>query len=109
MNFSKSILSVALLVSCAAASAVPGVATVKALWARVPSRQAVIASVSAQATIAQAKVAPFVTKKNAAIVAGVSAVTAGSVVAYNKGYFGKAAKAVANGFSAVRAKFARTK
>lgn len=131
MNFSKSILALALLVSVSAASAFPGAqlatqvrtsvvnfadeaafhvaSNAKAVWACVPSK--VRLQVIAQYRLNQvtSTVAPFLTKKNAAIAAAAGVVTTGAVVAYNKGLFGKAAKAVVNGVSAVTAKFASKK
>lgn len=141
MNFSKSILTVAMLVSVSAASAFPGVETAKATWAKVPSfTQAKVMCVNAADEVAftvasNAKavwakvpsctdarelfaaksydvkqvVAPYMTKKVAAVATAAGVVTAGSVVAYKKGYFGKAAQAVVNFGSAVKAKFASKK
>lgn len=108
MNFSKSILSLALLVSVSAVSAFPGVETVKAVWAKVPSRTDVSELFAAKSYDVKQVVAPYMTKKAAAVTAA-GAVVAGSVVAYKKGYFGKAAQAVVNFSSAVKAKFATKK
>ncbi len=148
MNFSKSILTVAMLVSVSAASAFPGeslfskeaisyrfgqakdatalvwakvpsfqqvkvgacnlvdgaqfkiASNAKAVWAKVPSRTDVSELFAAKSYDVKQVVAPYMTKKAAAVTAA-GAVVAGSVVAYKKGYFGKAAKAVSNAYSKV--------
>lgn len=126
MNFSKSILSLALLVSVSAASAFPGESLFSkeaisfrygqakdlaaSVWAKVPSRTDVSETFAAKAYDVKQVVAPY--KKAAAITAvtgAVVTVVTGSVVAYKKGYFGKAAQAVVNFGSAVKAKFAAKK
>lgn len=131
MNFSKSILSLALLVSVSAASAHPvaicqevpkapfftraktalvnfadeasfAVASnAKAVWAKVPSRTDVSETFAARAYDVKQVVAPYMTKKVAAVSAAAGVVVAGSVVAYKKGYFAKAAQAVSNAYSKV--------
>lgn len=157
MNLSKSLLTVAMLVSVSAASAFPGESLFSkeaisfrfgqaqekaaAVWAQVPSCQAVRTTIgnaadeAAFAVTSNAKavwakvpsrtdarelfaatsydvkqvVAPYMTKKVAAVATAAGVVTAGSVVAYKKGYFGKAAQAVVNFGSAVKAKLASRK
>lgn len=149
MNFSKSILSLALLVSVSAASAFPGeslfskeaisyrfgqaseaaasvwakvptyqqvkvgacnlvdgaqfkvASNAKAVWAKVPSRTDLSETFAARAYDVKQVVAPYMTKKVAAVSAAAGVVVAGSVVAYKKGYFAKAAQAVSNAYSKV--------
>ena len=156
MNFSKSLLTVAMLVSVSAASAFPGeslfskeaisfrfgqaqekaaavwaqvpscqavrttignaadeaafavASNAKTVWAKVPSRTDVSELFAAKSYDVKQVVAPYMTKK-AAVVTAAGAVVAGSVVAYKKGYFGKAAQAVVNFGSAVKAKFTSKK
>jgi hypothetical protein len=139
MNFSKSILTVAMLVSVSAASALPGIETAKsvctkirtsvvnfadeaqfkvasnakAVWAKVPSCTDARELFAAKSYDVKQVVAPYMTKKVAAVATAAGVVTAGSVVAYKKGYFGKAANFVGKNFvaakNAVVAKFASKK
>ena len=125
MNFSKSLLTVAMLVSVSAASAFPGESLFSkeaisfrfgqakekaaAVWAQVPTTEALKVGAQYRLTQASEAVAPYMTKKAAAVTAAAGLVTGASVVAYKKGYFGKAAQAVVNFGSAVKAKFTSKK
>ena len=125
MNFSKSLLTVAMLVSVSAASAFPGESLFSkeaisfrfgqakekaaAVWAKVPSRTDARELFAAKSYDVKQVVAPYMTKKAAAVTAAAGLVTGASVVAYKKGYFGKAAQAVVNFGSAVKAKFTSKK
>lgn len=126
MNTFKSMLSVAVLLSGMSAAAFPGQAFIQAIRARIPSMPSMpskkdaseflaLASATAGNTLNNAYqcAQPYLTKKTAAISAGVIATTAATAVAYKKGYFGKAANVVANAAkaakNAVAAKFASKK
>jgi hypothetical protein len=120
MNTFKSMLSVAVLLSGMSAAAFPGQTTLLNIWAKVPSRKDAseflgLARVTAENSLNNVyqRTQPYLTKKNAAISAGVAAATAATVVAYKKGYIAKAANAFVSAAktakNAVTAKFASKK